>query len=192
MRRPGRQCHENTVAPTLVREDELDPEDLLLLRLELLLGDEALPQQRRVLLDLGRVVVGRGGGRGGRSDCLLLLRGRHTLFVGSLLSLLLTGGLLICPLRAHVGRPAHHDRRPNDSHTSASHHLSSPLALSLRPWRLPAPTRALPGRRRAESARRRSALHPRRASPGRRCAPTRSPRSGAPPRCSARVPLPRL
>src|SRR5262249_9420472 len=101
-----------------------DPEDLLLLRLELLFTDDPLCLQLSELLELAHVVgLGRFGW--GRTRRLLSLELRDPCFLLSLL--LLRGRLVRSPFGALVACPADDHRRPDQSGTSASKHFQSPL-----------------------------------------------------------------
>src|SRR3990170_7217198 len=148
------------------RRRPLDPEDLLLLRLELILGKDPLRLQLSELLELGGVVELGRRGRGGRG-----LR-RHLLLV----RLLILRSVLL--LLAAANPPGHSCRSPCDDSGPRRHanetgasahewHLSFSFLATC--WR--APTRGRPGRRRAEAARSRAGRRRRHASPGRRFAP---------------------
>jgi hypothetical protein len=99
-----------------LRQPPSDPEDLLLLGRELLLGQHSLVAQGRELLDLRH----RVGGCGGR-----LLR----LQLGELLALfglLLCGGVApLCAARARVRCRSDHQRGSEQSGSSSSSHADS-------------------------------------------------------------------
>src|SRR5262245_52746820 len=85
------------------RSGRSDSEDLLLLRLELLVGDDSLRLQLRQLLELRGVV---GLSRLSGCSCRLLLG--HRLVVGRLV---LRGVLLVLPVADRPGRPGDDGRR---------------------------------------------------------------------------------